>query len=72
MITPNKFKLVFTGNMMDVLKISEALEQKGIHPVIKDEGESARLAGFGSSTQLQQVWVHQDEFTTTQMIIENL
>ena len=67
-----KFRLVFTGNMMDVLKIVEALEHKDIRPIIKDENESARLAGFGSSTQLQQVWIHEDEFETTKKIIESL
>ena len=67
-----KFRLVFTGNMMDVLKIVEALEHKDSRPIIKDENESARLAGFGSSTQLQQVWIHEDEFETTKKIIESL
>ncbi|MDG1761408.1 MAG: DUF2007 domain-containing protein [Flavobacteriaceae bacterium] len=71
MSTP-KFSLVFTGNMMDVLKIVEALEVKDIHPIIKDESESARLAGFGSHSQLQQVWVHEDEYETTKKLIEAL
>ena len=71
MSSPN-FKLVFTGNMMDVLKIVEALESKDIHPIIKDETESARLAGFGSHSQLQQVWGHDDEFEATKTIIEAL
>lgn len=71
MNTPN-FKLVFTGNMMDVLKITEALHQGGIRPIIKDESESARLAGFGSHSRLQQVWVHQDEYTASLQLIESL
>lgn len=47
---------------MDVLALRNALNEVNITPVVKDENESARLAGFGmTNLQMQQVFVHHDE-----------
>ncbi|MDG1822052.1 MAG: DUF2007 domain-containing protein [Flavobacteriaceae bacterium] len=51
------FRLLFTGNIADVQRIKALLEEQAIFPIIKDESESARLAGFGAPTMMQQLWV---------------
>ncbi len=42
------YKRVFTGSSITVRLLSDLLERKQIDTIIKDNEESARLAGFGS------------------------
>ena len=45
----------------------------GIIPVIKDESESGRLAGFGSAIQyFQEIYVRQDEIEKATFVIESI
>lgn len=53
----DSFTLLFTGNMAEVNRLKSVLEEHHIFPIIKDESESARLAGFGATSMLQQLWV---------------
>ncbi|WP_396601268.1 putative signal transducing protein [Algibacter sp. R77976] len=63
---------VFTGNFIEVQRIFRLLEEVNICAIIKDESESGRLAGFGSSILgLQEIHVHKDELTRVKPIIEN-
>ena len=56
------FIKIFTGNTIDVITLRNALEEISIVAVIKDDSESARLAGFGMvAPGLQEVFVHEDE-----------
>ncbi len=57
---------IFTGSSMEVLAIKNTLESINIIPVIKDEAQSARLAGFGATPYLLQVYVHKDELARAQ------
>lgn len=67
------FIKIFTGNSITVLYIMNALEDKNIIAVVKDDSESARLAGFGMvAPGLQEVFVHQDELDEAIRIIESL
>mgnify|MGYP000405339734 FL=1 len=62
---------VYSGSMIIVTNIVAKLENAGIVPVIKDESESGRLAGFGSAIQcFQEIYVHQDETENAIVIIE--
>ncbi|WP_136480947.1 putative signal transducing protein [Cognatitamlana onchidii] len=64
---------VYTGNFIEVQRIFNALETQNISAIIKDESESGRLAGFGSSIQgLQEIHVHKDELALAEPIIEKL
>lgn len=64
---------VFSGNFIEVQRIFHALENSNICAIIKDESESGRLAGFGSSIQgLQEIQVHKEELEKTLPIIESL
>jgi Putative prokaryotic signal transducing protein len=64
---------IYTGNFIIVQLITTKLEDIGISAVIKDESESGRLAGFGSSIQGQQeVYVHENELEKALPIIESV
>ena len=67
------FIKIFTGNTIDVLALRSALEEKSIVAVIKDDSESARLAGFGIvAPGLQEVFVHEDELDQAVREVESL
>ena len=57
----DSFSLLYTGNIVDVQRLKVLLEESDIFPIIKDETESARLAGFGAPTMMQQLWVLSSE-----------
>ncbi len=58
----NSYFKIYTGPEIIVLSVKNILEQNYIIPIIKDQSESARLAGFGSAIPyLQDVFVHEDE-----------
>jgi len=62
---------IFTGNFIMVQRIATLLQDIGISPVIKDESESGRLAGFGSSFQGQQeVYIHKDQLDKAVPIVQ--
>lgn len=68
----SNYMKVFTGNFIEVQRMFRLLEEVNICAIIKDESESGRLAGFGSSILgLQEIHVHKDELTRAKPIIEN-
>ena len=68
-----EFKLLYTGSSIEELGLIEALILENIIPIIKDEGESARLAGFGSTNLFtQQIYVHVDEIEKAKKILAPL
>jgi hypothetical protein len=56
------YKKLFNGTAIDVAKLCSVLDTLGIIPVVKDQAESARLAGFGTLFTDQEIWVHLDEY----------
>ena len=71
---PNsEYSLLFTGSIIEVLALKHALAEIKIFPVVKDESESARLAGFGiSNPSVQQVFLHKDEIVKGEKILKQL
>jgi hypothetical protein len=64
---------IFTGNFILVQLMKQRLENININPVIKDESESGRLAGFGASMVGQQeIYVHENELDEAVKIIESV
>ncbi len=64
---------IFTGSFILVQLMVTKLKEIGIEPIIKDESESGRLAGFGASIQGQQeLFVHNDELDKAVPIIESV
>jgi hypothetical protein len=63
---------IYTGNFILIRLMIERLEHIGITPIIKDESESGRLAGFGAPIQNQQeLFVHNDELDKAVPIIQS-
>lgn len=53
-----EYTKIFSGNFLLVQRIVMILKEKEIQVIVKDESESARLAGFGASIEgLQEVYV---------------
>ncbi len=72
-MTDSNYIKIFTGSFIIVQLIYDRLNAIGINPVVKDETESGRLAGFGSSIQgLQEVYVHKDELDQAIEIVESV
>ena len=65
----DSFILLFTGSLVDVQRIKGILEENHIFPILKDESESARLAGFGMTTMLQQLWVPVSELEKAKTLL---
>lgn len=73
MKTPEDFIKIFTGNTIEILALRNKLLKQKIVPIIKDDSESARLAGFGMiAPGLQEVFVHKDELDAAIRIVESL
>ena len=63
---------IFTGSFIIVQRITGKLKEIGISPVIKDETESGRLAGFGPPIPGQQeMFVHEDELDKATSIVQS-
>jgi hypothetical protein len=65
------YQRIYTGSFVIVTLLVSKLEEVGITPIIKDETESGRLAGFGPSVPgQQQVFVHDNELDKAVPIVE--
>lgn len=65
------YQRIYTGSFVIVTLLVSKLEEIGITPIIKDETESGRLAGFGPSVPgQQQVYVHEDELDKAVPIVQ--
>ncbi|MEK9740142.1 MAG: DUF2007 domain-containing protein [Flavobacteriaceae bacterium] len=66
------YQKLFVGSSIEVIPLYDLLVDQNIVPVIKDIAESGRLAGFGSLSTDQEVWVHSDEWKMAQQILNSL
>ncbi|MCY3998185.1 MAG: DUF2007 domain-containing protein [Flavobacteriaceae bacterium] len=66
------YKTVYSGSAILCLRIGDALEEKGIKPIVKDTAESARLAGFGAIPNYQIIQVRKDQEIQAIQIIQAL
>tara|TARA_Y100000741_G_scaffold324738_1_gene275799 strand:+ start:315 stop:539 length:225 start_codon:yes stop_codon:yes gene_type:complete len=72
-MTSVDFILIYTGSTINVNQLIFELKQKNINPIIKNESNSARLAGFGiTSNQDIKLYVHKDQVNKSKEIIKNL
>ncbi|WP_299116757.1 DUF2007 domain-containing protein [uncultured Winogradskyella sp.] len=72
-MSTSEYTKIYNGNFILVTRVKEELERIGIIPIIKDEGESQRLAGYGSMNQgFQEVFVHNDELDKAITIVEQV
>lgn len=64
---------IFGGNTIEAKRIELALIENNISPILKDEKESARLAGFGSPLpDLVEIYINKDEEEKALAIITEL
>ncbi|WP_093025067.1 putative signal transducing protein [Pustulibacterium marinum] len=67
------YQKIYEGNMIEAQKLVSMLKDHRISPVIKDETESGRLAGFAPNIIGNvQVFVHKDELSVTKYVIASL
>ena len=65
-----QYSKVYSGSFIVVQLITQNLEKEGIRAIVKDETESARLAGFGTPTYgFQELYVHSSEKIKAESII---
>ena len=64
---------VFGGNSIAAQRVELALKENNIEPILKDETESARLAGFGTPLpELVEIFVNKDEEVRALAIITEI
>ncbi len=72
-MSTSEYTRVYYGNFILVIRMKEELENVGIVPIIKDEGESQRLAGYASMNQgYQEVYVHNNELNKAMEIVNRV
>jgi hypothetical protein len=72
-MSESHYKKVFSGSVAMVQRMISELEEVGITPIVKDEGESQRLAGYGSLNQgYQDIVVHEDELEKALEVIKKV
>ncbi len=66
----SNYTKIFSGNALLGNRIIAELQEAGIEAVVKNQGESARLAGFGNTmTGHLELEVHQDELERATAIV---
>ena len=69
----SEYTKIYYGNFVLATRIKTELENIGIIPIVKDEGESQRLAGYGSLSQgYQELFVHNDELEKAEAIVNQI
>lgn len=72
-MSETEYTKIYYGNFILVTRLKDELERVGIMPIIKDEGESQRLAGYGSMNQgYQDIYVHNDELDKAVAIVNRV
>ena len=66
------YTAIYKGSFIIAQLMRDRLEANGIVPIIKDESESGRLAGFGSTGDYIELHVHQDELERSKEIINTV
>lgn len=69
----DNYSKIFSGNAIIGKRIELELNDIGIIPVVKNEGESARLAGFASSMLGNvDIYVNEDELNNAKAIVSKI
>ena len=69
----NDFVLIYRGSLIICQRIINEFKKNNIHAIVKNQNESARLAGFGIiCDQIIELLVHRDEKNLSIKIIETL
>tara|TARA_B100001057_G_scaffold472322_1_gene535508 strand:+ start:1557 stop:1790 length:234 start_codon:yes stop_codon:yes gene_type:complete len=65
---------VFFGSEIDAISFKSKLNDINIYPVLKNETNSANLAGFGVPNYLysHKLFIHKDQYNEAYLLIEDL
>ncbi|MFS4467665.1 putative signal transducing protein [Maribacter sp. 2210JD10-5] len=64
---------IFTGNQFVGKQIEAKLKEIGITPIVKNEGESARMAGFATAMKdTVEIHVNKDEVAKAEEIVKQV
>lgn len=61
---------VFSGSEILALALQAKIEEVGVDTVVKNNIQSARLAGFGNSGQAVELFIQETDFAKANPIIE--
>jgi hypothetical protein len=61
---------VFSGSEILALALKEKIEAVGVDTVVKDNIQSARLAGFGSMGSAVELFIQETDFAKANPVIE--
>ena len=62
---------VFTGTSILTNRLAFLLDEENIPTLVKDQKESGRLAGFGTSQSSSELYIYSSDFKAATSIIEN-
>ncbi len=66
----SNYTKIYSGNRFTAQRIEAKLKEIDIAPVIKDESNSAHLAGFAANVDGElELYVHKDEVDKAMMIV---
>ncbi len=73
-MSDSNFTKIYTGGFIIVNHIVDVLKQANIIAIVKDDTESARLAGFGGGIVpgFQELFVNNDELDKAIPILEDI
>ena len=73
-MSDSSYTKIFTGSLVLTQHLIQELVEIDINAIVKDETESARLAGFGGGIVpgFQEVYVNNDELEKAMVIVEKI
>lgn len=60
---------VYSGSEIEVTPVKAVLEEAGINPMVKNNVQSATLAGFGTFGQAMELYVEEHEVEAAAKIV---
>lgn len=61
---------VFSGSEILALALQEKIEEIGVNTIVKNNIQSARTAGFGSTGQAVELFIQETDFAKANPVIE--
>lgn len=62
---------IFSGSEILAMALQEKIETIGVNTVMKNNVQSARLGGFGSSDLAVEVFIQESDYGKTHQVIED-
>jgi hypothetical protein len=61
---------VFSGSQILALALQKKIEEKGVNTIVKNNIQSAQMAGFGTFGQAVEVFIQETDFAKANPVIE--